>query len=56
MTSNELKLIKENSRLKLGIITLIEEMTGIKEYRGIKKFLEDILISDDERKRIEKER
>ena len=56
MTNNELKLIKENSRLKLGITTLIEEITGIKEYRNIRNFLIDIITNDDERKRIEKEK
>lgn len=49
MTNSELKLIKENSRLKLGIIALIEEMTGIKEYRNIRKFLEDILVDNKEK-------
>lgn len=49
MTKNELKLIKENSRLKLGITTLIEEMTGIKEYRNIRRFLEDILVDNKEK-------
>lgn len=49
MTNNELKLIKENSRLKLGIAILIEEMTGNKEYRDIRKFLEDILVDNKEK-------
>ena len=39
MTKNELKLLKENSRLKLGIIVLIEEMEKCKEYRNIVIFL-----------------
>lgn len=46
---NELKLLKENSRLKLCIVLLIEEMSGIKEYRDVKKYLEDILIDSKER-------
>lgn len=49
MTKNELKLLKENSRLKLGITTLIEEMTGIKEYGNIRRFLEDILVDNKEK-------
>lgn len=48
---NELKLLKENSRLKLCIILLIEEMSGIKEYRDVKKYLEDILIDNKEKNR-----
>ena len=43
MTKNELKLLKENSRLKLGITVLIEEMEKCKEYRNIVIFLKDIL-------------
>lgn len=48
MTKNELKLLKENSRLKLGIIVLIEEMEKCKEYRNIVIFLKDILSDNKE--------
>lgn len=48
MTKNELKLLKENSRLKLGIITLIEEMEKCKEYRRVVIFLKDILNDNKE--------
>lgn len=48
MTKNELKLLKENSRLKLGIIALIEEMEKCKEYRSIVIFLKDILSDNKE--------
>lgn len=48
MTKNELKLLKENSRLKLGIIALIEEMEKCKEYRSIVIFLKDILSNNKE--------
>lgn len=48
MTKNELKLLKENSRLKLGIIVLIEEMEKCKEYRRVVIFLKDILNDNKE--------
>lgn len=41
--SEHLKLVKENAYLKLGIITLIEEIDGVKELRNIKDFLKDLI-------------
>lgn len=56
MTNSELKLIKENSYLKLGIIHLIEQMTGIKEYRDVRKFLLDLITDEEEKKELDKKR
>ena len=41
--TEHLKLVKENAYLKLGIITLIEEIDGVKELRNIKDFLKDLI-------------
>ena len=41
--TEHLKLVKENAYLKLGIITLIEEMDGVKELRDIQDLLKDLI-------------
>ena len=41
--TEHLKLVKENACLKFGIITLIEEIDGVKELRNIKDFLKDLV-------------
>lgn len=52
MTEN-LKLVKENAYLKLGIIALIEEFDGVEELRSIKDFLKDLIdgVEENTRKR-----
>lgn len=51
--NEHLKLVKENVYLKLGIITLIEEIDGVKELRNIKDFLKDLIdgVEENTRKR-----
>ena len=51
--TEHLKLVKENAYLKLGIITLIEEIDGVKELRNIKDFLKDLIdgVEENTRKR-----
>lgn len=51
--TEHLKLVKENAYLKLGIITLIEEIDGVKELRNIKDFLKDLVdgVEENTRKR-----
>ena len=51
--TEHLKLVKENAYLKLGVITLIEEIDGIKELRNIKDFLKDLIdgVEENTRKR-----
>ena len=39
----KLELIKENSKLKYGIISLIENIKDIKEYRDLKKYLIELV-------------
>ncbi len=41
--SEHLKLVKENSYLKLGIINLIEALEDVYEFREIKSFLRDLI-------------
>ena len=51
--TKHLELVKENAYLKLGIITLIEEIDGVKELRNIKDFLKDLIdgVEENTRKR-----
>lgn len=51
--TEHLKLVKENAYLKLGIITLIEEIDCVKELRNIKDFLKDLIdgVEENTRKR-----
>ena len=51
--TEHLKLVKENAYLKLGIITLIEEIDGVKELINIKNFLKDLIdgVEENTRKR-----
>ena len=39
----KLELIKENSKLKYGIISLIENIKDIREYRDLKKYLIELV-------------
>lgn len=41
--TEHLKLIKENSYLKLGIINLIEALEDVYEFKDIKSFLKDLI-------------
>lgn len=41
--SEHLKLVKENSYMKLCIIQLIEELKDNKETKGIKDYLVDVI-------------
>lgn len=41
---NKLDLIRENSYLKLGIISLIENIPNNREYRDLKQYLTDLVM------------
>lgn len=49
--TEHLKLIKENAYLKLGIITLIEEIDKEKQLKGIKNYLKDLIDGVEENTR-----
>lgn len=53
---NKLELIKENAKLKYGIIELIEGIKNIKEYREIKKYLIEIVDGKEEKEKIDYEK
>lgn len=49
--TEHLKIVKENSYLKLGIITLIEAIDSEKQLKSIKDFLKDLIDGVEENTR-----
>ena len=46
----KLELVKENAKLKYGIISLIENIKDIREYRELKKYLIELVDGEDKEK------